>query len=150
MSVSSGRIHRSQRGTFSLARWGLIPSWAADASIGYRTINARCETVASKAAFREAFARRRWLLPADGFYEWRQSEKERQPFYCRMQGDFAICARRFVGPREDTHAAHARCFPLDTTLMWIRDSLSTVSVDCPCPSCYLAFSDKLVSVACIN
>jgi len=52
---------------FSLARWGLIPSWATDATIGFKTINARAETAASKPAFRDAFVSRRCLLPADGF-----------------------------------------------------------------------------------
>ena len=50
--------------------WGLVPSWAKDASIGSRMINARLETVAEKPAFRRAFSARRCLLPADGFYEW--------------------------------------------------------------------------------
>jgi putative SOS response-associated peptidase YedK len=50
--------------------WGLVPSWAKDASIGSRLINARLETVAEKPAFRKAFSQRRCLLPADGFYEW--------------------------------------------------------------------------------
>ena len=59
---------------FSLARWGLIPSWATDASIGFKTINARSETVASKPAFRDAFVSRRCLLPADGFFEWVRHE----------------------------------------------------------------------------
>jgi putative SOS response-associated peptidase YedK len=51
-------------------RWGLVPFWAKDVSIGSRLINARAETVSTKPAFRRAFARRRCLLPADGFYEW--------------------------------------------------------------------------------
>jgi len=51
-------------------RWGLVPSWAKDVSIGSRMINARLETVAEKPAFRKAFAARRCLLPADGYYEW--------------------------------------------------------------------------------
>ena len=51
-------------------RWGLIPSWAKDPSIGNRMINARMETVAEKPAFRRAFASRRCLLPADGYFEW--------------------------------------------------------------------------------
>lgn len=70
------------------ARWGLIPSWAKDASIGNRMINARSETVAEKPAFKKAFARRRALVPADGYYEWyaaqpREGEKKptKQPFY---------------------------------------------------------------------
>jgi putative SOS response-associated peptidase YedK len=54
---------------FSLARWGLIPCWATDASIGFKTINARSETVANKPAFCDAFTSRRCLLPADGFFE---------------------------------------------------------------------------------
>jgi putative SOS response-associated peptidase YedK len=61
-------------------RWGLIPSWAKDAKIGNRLINARAETVASTPAFRAAFARRRCIVPADGFYEWERMTPEiRQP-----------------------------------------------------------------------
>ena len=56
--------------TLVVARWGLIPSWAKDPSIGSRMINARAETVAEKPAFRRAFAKRRCLVPADGYYEW--------------------------------------------------------------------------------
>ncbi|MFI5425494.1 SOS response-associated peptidase [Aeromicrobium sp. UC242_57] len=52
------------------ARWGLIPSWAKDPSIGSRMINARTETVAEKPSFKNAFAKRRALVPADGYYEW--------------------------------------------------------------------------------
>ena len=55
-------------------RWGLIPSWAGDAGIGGRLINARSETVHRKRAFRDAFPHRRCLIPADGFYEWRSPE----------------------------------------------------------------------------
>lgn len=53
-----------------VGRWGLVPSWAKDPSIGSRMINARAETVAEKPAFRAAFAKRRCLVPADGFFEW--------------------------------------------------------------------------------
>jgi putative SOS response-associated peptidase YedK len=58
------------RRELAVVRWGLVPSWAKDPSIGSRMINARMETVAEKPAFRRAFARRRCLLPADGYYEW--------------------------------------------------------------------------------
>jgi putative SOS response-associated peptidase YedK len=58
-----------------VVRWGLVPFWAKDPSIGSRLINARAETVASKPAFRRAFSRRRCLLPADGYYEWQRPDE---------------------------------------------------------------------------
>ena len=68
-----------------LVRWGLVPSWAKDASSGGRLINARAETVAVKPAFRRAFAKRRCILPADGYYEWQtvteQGKPRKQPYY---------------------------------------------------------------------
>jgi len=68
-----------------VVRWGLVPSWAKDPSIGSRMINARAETVSVKPAFRGAFARRRCLLPADGYYEWYRpggdAKAARQPYY---------------------------------------------------------------------
>jgi putative SOS response-associated peptidase YedK len=68
-----------------VVRWGLVPSWAKDISIGSRLINARAETVAVKPAFRRAFARHRCLLPADGYYEWEKTgdpaKPTKQPFY---------------------------------------------------------------------
>ncbi|HNO40465.1 MAG TPA: SOS response-associated peptidase [Marmoricola sp.] len=77
----------AQRQLRSLA-WGLIPSWAKDPTIGNRMINARVETVAEKPAFRRAFALRRAILPADGYYEWYQTQQKtatgrprKQPFY---------------------------------------------------------------------
>jgi len=60
-------------------RWGLIPSWAKDASIGSRLINARSETAMEKPSFRQAFARRRCIILADGFYEWQHKEKKAGP-----------------------------------------------------------------------
>ena len=62
-------------------RWGLVPSWAKDISIGSRMINARAESVAEKPAFRRAFAARRCLIPANGFYEWRSESGGKQPYY---------------------------------------------------------------------
>jgi putative SOS response-associated peptidase YedK len=72
-----------------VVRWGLVPFWAKDISIGSRLINARAETVATKPAFRRAFARHRCLLPADGFYEWEKTgdpkKPARQPYYIRRE-----------------------------------------------------------------
>ena len=71
-------------------RWGLVPSWAKDPSIGNRMINARMETVAEKPAFKRAFAVRRCLLPADGYFEWYPTQQKtkagkplKQPFFIR-------------------------------------------------------------------
>ncbi len=65
-----------------IAAWGLVPSWAKDRSIGARMINARSETVPSVAAFRRAYAARRCLVPADGWYEWRAGAgSSKQPYY---------------------------------------------------------------------
>ncbi|WP_148614835.1 SOS response-associated peptidase [Nocardioides rubriscoriae] len=73
-----------------VVRWGLVPSWAKDPAIGSRMINARMETVADKPAFRRAFAKRRCLLPADGYYEWYETAEltakgkpRKQPFFIR-------------------------------------------------------------------
>jgi putative SOS response-associated peptidase YedK len=55
-------------------KWGLIPSWAKDEKIGYKTINAKAETIQEKPAFRNAFKKRRCIIPADGFYEWKRNE----------------------------------------------------------------------------
>jgi putative SOS response-associated peptidase YedK len=64
-----------------LLRWGLVPFWAKDTKGGSRLINARAETVASKPSFRAAFAKRRCLIPADGYYEWMTEDKVKQPYY---------------------------------------------------------------------
>lgn len=65
----------------SLMRWGLVPAWAKDQTIGARMINARAETAAEKPAFRESLASRRCLIPADAFYEWQRTGRSKQP-YC--------------------------------------------------------------------
>jgi putative SOS response-associated peptidase YedK len=68
-----------------LLRWGLVPHWAKDASGGARLMNARAEGIADKPSFRDAFARRRCLVPADGFYEWRAEGKGKQPYAVAMR-----------------------------------------------------------------
>lgn len=78
------RASRQHGRVLSLARWGLIPYWAKEASIGSRTINARCETLAQTASFRDSFRRRRCLVPADGFYEWQKRGGAKQPFHLTL------------------------------------------------------------------
>ena len=68
----------------SLFRWGLIPSWAKDAAIGNKMINARAETVAEKPSYRVPLRKRRCVILADGFYEWRVDGKRKTPMYIRM------------------------------------------------------------------
>ena len=66
-----------------LLKWGLIPYWAKEASIGNRMINARAESAAEKPAYRWSFKKKRCLIPADGFYEWKKEGKAKQPFLIR-------------------------------------------------------------------
>ncbi len=69
--INDGRINR-----LGYLKWGLIPSWAKDEKIGYKMINARAETVMEKPSFREAFQKRRCLVIADSFYEWKRHEDQ--------------------------------------------------------------------------
>ncbi len=79
--VAAVRLGEDGKRHFAQLRWGLIPSWAKEAKIGNRMINARAETVAEKPAFRAAFRRRRCLVLADGFYEWQKRDKgAKQPY----------------------------------------------------------------------
>ncbi|MFM1653723.1 SOS response-associated peptidase [Brevibacillus sp. B_LB10_24] len=66
-------------------RWGLVPSWATDEKMGYKMINARAETLTEKPAFRKLFQRKRCVIPADGFFEWKQLDKGKQPLRITMK-----------------------------------------------------------------
>jgi len=66
-------------------RWGLIPSWAKDPSIGQRLINARAETLSEKPSFKRLLGKRRCLVPADGFYEWRKEGKRKVPVWVHLE-----------------------------------------------------------------
>lgn len=70
-----------------MMRWGLVPSWADDLAIGNRMINARGETVAEKPSFRAAFKKRRCIVLADGYYEWKQGAKPKQPYLFHFEDD---------------------------------------------------------------
>jgi putative SOS response-associated peptidase YedK len=81
-------VTNTQPAKVDFLRWGLVPSWAKDLAVGNRMINARSETVAEKPAFSRLLHRRRCLIPADGFYEWRKNSdgKTKTPMYIRMRG----------------------------------------------------------------
>jgi putative SOS response-associated peptidase YedK len=94
--------------------WGLIPHWAKDKTIGYKTINARGESVAAKPAFRAAFRQRRCLVPATGFYEWKALAGAKQPYLIRLNGgelfSFAGLWETWAGPEGEV-----RSFTIITT-----------------------------------
>jgi putative SOS response-associated peptidase YedK len=78
---------RREARVLDTARWGLVPPWATDPRAGARMINARAETVATSPAFAPSFAKRRCLVPADGWYEWVRDGKRRQAYYMTPAGD---------------------------------------------------------------
>jgi putative SOS response-associated peptidase YedK len=86
----------------ALMRWGLIPSWATDPSIGLRTINARAETITTTASFRDPLRTQRCLIPADGFYEWKRAGRSKQPYCFEVEDGemfaFAGLWDRWIGP----------------------------------------------------
>src|SRR5438128_3601846 len=75
----------TQAPSLDALQWGLIPYWTKDPKIAYRTINARAETVDKAPSYRQAFKKRRCLIPADGFYEWRKTAKPKLPFAIAMK-----------------------------------------------------------------
>jgi putative SOS response-associated peptidase YedK len=103
-SVPVVRLAAGGERRMELLRWGLIPFWARDPGIGYKMINARAETVAEKPSYREAFKRRRCLMVADGFYEWKKAPGGKQPHYFRLKSGesfaFAGLWERWEGEEE--------------------------------------------------
>jgi putative SOS response-associated peptidase YedK len=94
--ITVRREHGQKSRHLTTMRWGLIPSWAKDMSIGTRTLNARSETVTTTPAFRDSILKRRCLIPADGFYEWRKMGKVKQP-YCFEVGEGEVFALAGLG-----------------------------------------------------
>jgi putative SOS response-associated peptidase YedK len=91
---ASGEIHKARARTLQTFSWGFVPHFADDVRSGPRPINARSETIATSPLFRDAFARRRGLVPASGFYEWQHRGKSSRPFAIRVRGGelFAMAA----------------------------------------------------------
>jgi putative SOS response-associated peptidase YedK len=80
-----------QQPELKLMRWGLIPPWAKDESTGNALINARIETLTTRAAFKQAYQQRRCLVPADSFYEWQERAGKRQPFRVMLKSGEPFC-----------------------------------------------------------
>lgn len=99
--------HPRSRRTLAVARWGLVPSWAKDPAIGNKLINARVETAAEKPAFRRAFAKRRCLVPAEGFYEWYEPTDPAAP---RGRGGKPLKQPFFIHPDDGHSLAMAGLF----------------------------------------
>lgn len=85
------RLDENGARTLGVLRWGLVPAWAKDPSIGSRMVNARSETVAEKPSFRTAYKKRRCLVPASGFYEWMKAPGgKKQPYFIRPAADHCM------------------------------------------------------------
>ena len=113
-----------------MLRWGLVPFWSKDLKIGARMINARSETAATKPAFRAAFKRRRCLVLADGFYEWKKEGKEKLPFYITRPDDGPFCMAGLweswqeKQPDDKTHSSRIEsCSVLTTSANSMMESL---------------------------
>jgi putative SOS response-associated peptidase YedK len=95
-------VQRDDGRRIEMQRWGLVPSWSKSvSSAGARYINARAETVASSPAFRASFLRRRCIIPADGFYEWRREGRVKQPFLIHTSADAPLAFAGLWAPWRD-------------------------------------------------
>lgn len=109
-------LERDGRRVLRTARWGLVPSWARDTKGAARLINARSETVAAKPVFRSAYARRRCLVPADGYYEWTTEGRRKQPFFLSSRdGEPLAMAGLYEVRRADDGGRLWTCTVLTTT-----------------------------------
>jgi putative SOS response-associated peptidase YedK len=104
----------------AMMRWGLIPSWSTNPNVGARTINARAETVGTKPSFLDPLRKQRCLVPADAFYEWRRSAKQKQPF-CFEVDDGALFA--FAGLWDSWRAPDGRFLESCTILTTMPNDL---------------------------
>ena len=98
-----------------LYRWGLVPFWAKDPKIGYKMINARGETIAQKPAFRNAYKKRRCLIPATGFYEWQKTATGKQPMHIHLTTGKVMTFAGLWEIWEDAEEREMRSFTIITT-----------------------------------
>jgi putative SOS response-associated peptidase YedK len=109
-------VQRDGRRAVLRYRWGLVPHWAPDGRAGAKMINARSETIERSPVFREAFRRRRCLVPVDSFYEWRREGSVRQPYrIVRADGRPMALAGLWAGRRQPESDVVVRTFTIVTT-----------------------------------
>jgi putative SOS response-associated peptidase YedK len=109
-------VQREDRVAVTAYRWGLIPHWAKEAKVGSRMFNARAETITTSPAFRDAFVRKRCLVPVDSFYEWKRDGKQRQPYrVVRRDGQPLVLAGLWAGWRDPATETVRRTFTIITT-----------------------------------
>jgi len=109
-------VQREDRRAVTSYRWGLVPHWATDAKTASRMFNARAETITASPAFREAFRRRRCIVPVDSFYEWKREGTVRQPYrVSRHDGSPLALAGLWAGWRDPETEEIRRTFTIVTT-----------------------------------
>jgi putative SOS response-associated peptidase YedK len=109
-------VQRDERRGLTAYRWGLIPHWATEARVGSKMINARAETITSSPAFRDAFVRKRCLVPVDSFYEWKREGTVRQPYrIVRRDGRPLALAGLWAGWKDPASDVVRRTFTIVTT-----------------------------------
>ena len=109
-------VQRDERRGLTAYRWGLIPHWATEARVGSKMINARAETITSSPAFRDAFVRKRCLVPVDSFYEWKREGTVRQPYrIVRRDGRPLALAGLWAGWKDPAADVVRRTFTIVTT-----------------------------------
>ncbi len=114
--VPAVRMAADKKGReLAMFRWGLIPAWAKDMAIGNRLINGRAETAAEKPAFRSAFRKRRCLMPADGFYEWKKEGGKKQPFYLQSKNGRPFAFAGLWEDWQDEQGKHIQSCTILTT-----------------------------------
>jgi putative SOS response-associated peptidase YedK len=96
-------------------RWGLIPSWAKEASIGYKMINAKAETVAEKSSYKKPLQLQRCLVPATGFYEWKKEGNGKQPYYFHLKDEKLFAFAGLYSIWHDTQGNEVKSYTIITT-----------------------------------
>jgi putative SOS response-associated peptidase YedK len=111
-------------------RWGLIPSWAKDEKIGFKMINSRIETVAEKPSFRKPFIEGRVLIPASGFYEWKKTGEEKQPYYIYVKSRdifaFAGISARWLSPKGEVRSCSIITKPASPFMSKIHERMPVI------------------------